>query len=77
MGLAAPHRTAQRIHRASQGAETHCTSQGAETHCTSQGTGIPYTNAEELVVSASSSSSCSSSTQNNASIKHERLTLIY
>ena len=28
MGLAAPHRTAQEIHRASQGAETHCTRQG-------------------------------------------------
>ena len=43
MGLAAQYRTAQAIHRASQ---------GAETHCTSQGTGIPCTNAEELVVAA-------------------------
>ena len=43
MGLAAQYRTAQAIHRASQ---------GDETHCTSQGTGIPCTNAEELVVAA-------------------------
>ena len=31
MGLAARHRTAQEIHRASQGAKTHCTSQGTGT----------------------------------------------
>ena len=34
MGLAASHRTAQEIHRESQGAETYCTSQGTGTPCT-------------------------------------------